>query len=197
MKKITGKEFKDLIEKDPSWCKDLKEPLKITGFTRLDYSNITHLSPLITFSKDDMGWAASFYGCKNLKVATGTFNGFLQLKESGIEKIENLTVKGVECSGWSANFSDCENLKVATGTFTGSVKFSKTKVETIKDLIIKKENNKGVKANFLDCPIKYVPREYRGKKFIFNEKIIENSIKKDTRNKTINKIKSETNNIEL
>ena len=50
MKQITGGEFIELIKKDPSWCKDLKEPLEITSPVALSISDITHLSPFITFT---------------------------------------------------------------------------------------------------------------------------------------------------
>ena len=81
MKQMTGKEFEKLINKYPSWCKDLKEPLEITTFTNLRGSNITYLSPLLTFSgKNEYEHVATFGNCKNLKVATGTYLGFVTFK---------------------------------------------------------------------------------------------------------------------
>jgi len=122
MKQITVEEFIENIKKDPSWCKNLKEPIEITT-------------------------CAQLYNCEALKIATGTFNGTVNFYGSGIT--------------------------------------------TIKDLIINES-----KAYFDTCPIKYVPKEYRGKEFVFNEIVIKNSNKKDKIVKeTINKIKLEANNI--
>jgi len=199
MKKITGEEFERKIIKDPAWCKTIKEPLEVTTSINLSCSKISHLSPLLTFSgKDHVGWVACFAGCKDLKIATGTYKGYVSFEESGIEKIENLTVKGVDKEGASANFALCENLKVATGNYKGAVSFEKSGITNIKDLIIENANIEGRKANFKDCTIKYVPKEYRTKEFLYEDKVIENSILKDKITQaTIKKIKSETNNIEL
>jgi len=192
--KITGEEFVELIEKNPSWCKTITEPLKVTTYVDLIKSEITHLSPLLTFNgKNSDGWAADFDHCKNLKVATGTFNGIIDFSGSGIEKIENLTVTVSNDKGESADFHNCKNLKIATGTYAGAVYFTNSGVTTIKNLIIKSTKKSNKKAWFLDCKIKYVPKEYRGKEYIFNNNIIKASISTDA----INKIKAETNNIEI
>ena len=153
MKKMTGEEFYELIRKDPSWCLNIKEPLEITTYVELIYTNITHLSPLLTFK--------------------GKNNGNLQ---------------------WVADFRQCKFLKVATGIYDGFVNFSGAGITTIKDLIIKKSDATGEKARFINCPITYIPIEYRKEGFLFNDEIIKNSILRD---KTISKIKSEANNIEI
>ena len=199
MKKMTGEKFISLIEKDPSWCLCIKEPIEITTFVNLSYGNITHLSPLLTFSgKNEDNWVANFYECENLKVATGTFHGFVHFGYSGIEKIENLNVTETDKVNESTSFSNCQNLKVATGNYKGRVNFSNSGVTTIKNLNIKAPDNYGEKAHFLNCPILYIPKEYRGKEYIFNKKIIEKSILKDKITKeAINIIKSEANNIEI
>jgi len=200
MKKITGEEFERKIIKDPAWCKTIKEPLEVTTSINLSCSKISHLSPLLTFSgKDHVGWVACFAGCKDLKIATGTYKGYVSFEESGIEKIENLTVIETRTSPWGATgFAKCKNLKGATGNFEGFVDFESSGVETIKDLNIETSNRGGEKARFLNCPIKYVPKEYRGEEFILEPRVIESSILKDKITKeAINKIKSETNNIEL
>ena len=194
--KITGKKFINLIKKDPSWCLNIKEPIEVTTFTDLANSPITHLSPLLTFSgENESGWVADFSDCKNLKVATGTFNGFVYFGYTGIEKIENLTVKEVDIEGDSASFWGCSNLKVATGNYTGMVNFQGTGVTTIKDLIIKNTEIMGNKASFFKCPIKYIPKEYRGEEFLFEVGLKKKSKLQDIRKDTIKKIKSETNNI--
>ena len=194
--KITGAEFKNLIKENPSWCLDIKEPLKVTTFVSLICSNITHLSPLITFSgQENNGWAANFYGCENLEIATGKFNGVAIFRNSGIKKIENLTVTKTNEEKISATFSHCQNLKVATGTYKGFVDFESSGIETIKGLIIENTTTKKHRARFLNCPIKYIPEEYRREDFIFERVVIENSIREDIIKEAINKIKSETNNI--
>ena len=192
--RITGTEFEGAIKKDPSWCKALKEPIEITTYVELRGSNITHLSPLLTFSgTDTCGWVADFQGCKNLKVATGTYKGAVNFSPSGIEKIENLVVNGTDKDGISANFRDCKDLKVAAGTYQGFVAFDKTGISQIKGLSIKNKDQDGEKAWFNDCSISYIPKQYRGKEFKFDEGVIKNSIRIDT----IKQIKSETNNITL
>ena len=103
-------------------------------------------------------------------------------------------MNGTEKDGCSATFCDCPNLKVATGTYEGFVGFQDTGVTTIKDLIIKNSDREEEKAYFYGCPISYAPEKYRGKGFMFDHNIIENSIIMD---ETIYKIKSETNNIEI
>ena len=151
MKQITGEEFVENIKKDPSWCLSVKEPIEITTYVQIVAGQITHLSPLLTFSGNKHGLAA--------------------------------------------DFGNCEGLKVATGNFKGSVYFQYSGITTIKDLNIKIEET-DIKANFLDIPITYVPKEYRTKEFLFDAKIIKESIKKDKIIRdAINKIKSEANNI--
>ena len=103
---MTGEEFKALIEKDPSWCKNLKEPLEITTFANLEQTEITHLSPLITFSGEDKyGWTASFHRCRQLEVATGTFKGFVQFSYTSVKTIESLNT--LIPQGLTAAFYDC------------------------------------------------------------------------------------------
>jgi len=154
MKQITGEEFIENIKKDPSWCLGIKEPLEITTCINLTCSEITHLSPLITFSgkEEAYGWSATFYNCKNLKVATGTFYKGVDFRNSGVTIITNLTIENA--------------------------------------------TQQREKADFEGCPIKYIPKKYRKIGFIFDYGIIEQSILKDkTIKNTIDKIKSETNNI--
>ena len=197
--KMTGDEFCESIEKDPSWCLGITEPTEITTYINIMCGEITHLSPLITFTgKNIEGWSANFYNCKNLKVATGRFAGAVDFSGSGVEKIENLYVEGTNIRLNSASFWNCKNLKVASGTYKGSVSFNHSGVTTIKNLKIKTIHSTG-EASFV-CPIEYIPKEYRLPGYIFNKKSIENTAKKDredTIKTTINKIKSEANNIEL
>jgi len=198
MKQMTGEEFVMLIRANPSWCKNLKEPLEITSYVELSYSNITHLSPLITFSgTDSQGKTISLLSCRNLKVATGTFHGYASFSHSGIEKIENLTVTITNQDAGSAGFFNCTNLKIATGTYNGFVDFGNSGVTIIKNLVIENASSLA-KAMFRNCPITYVPVEYRSRAFMFDEDVVSNSIKKDTiRKEAINKIKEEANNIEI
>ena len=197
--KMTGSEFEKVIEKNPSWCLRLTAPLEITTYAHLINSKITHLSPLITFSGGDKGWAANFSKCKNLKVATGKFEGIVNFENSGVEKIENLTVDANITSKGVASFRYCKNLKVASGTYSGHVNFSDTGVETIKDLIIT-SGFLGIKASILNCPVKYASKEYRSREYSLDTGIIKTSIKKDKEDKikkTIKEIKEEANNIIL
>ena len=150
MKQITGEEFKRLIKKDPSWCKNLKEPLEITSYVNMEGNPITHLSPLITFSGENYsGWAADFYGCKNLKVATGTFLGGVWFLSAGIEKIKKLNiVRSTNLE--AANFIGCpikyvpkKHRKKEFFRFDKEIIKKSIKLDTIKTTIkkIKSESN--------------------------------------------------------
>ena len=141
--------------------------------------------------KDNPSW------CKNIKeeIEVTTYVSFTSSKLTHLSPLSTFSGKNIE--GWSANFSKCKNLKVATGTFEGTVNFDNSGITTIKDLIIKNPNKYGGKATFKGCPIKYIPKEYRGAEYNFDKGVIKNSIKKDKIEETINKIKSETNNIEI
>jgi len=153
--KMTGEEFVKIVEIQPDFCKNLTEPLEVTTYVDLYRENITHLSPLITFSGDNgIGCAAHFHSCKNLKIATGTYEGWVYFGNSGVEKIENLIVTGTDRVNNSASFYGCKNLKVATGNYEGFVNFSKSGVETIKDLNAKE-------TCFVGCKFRYLPRKYR------------------------------------
>jgi len=154
---MTGLQFEKAIKKDPSWCLSIKEPIKITTYVELINSDITHLSPLITFlGESNYDWAADFCECKNLKIATGTFDRFVSFRGAGIEKIENFKLLDTR--------------------------------DTYYDY---------TKANFERCPITYIPQEYRTKRFLFDTGLKKKSKSWDIRKETIEKIKSETNLIEL
>jgi len=150
MKQITGEEFVELIKKDPSWCKDLKEPLEVTTSVSLRGSEITHLSPKIMFTGiNNNGWAADFYGCKNLKVATGTFLGGVWFLSAGIEKIKKLNiVRSTNLE--AANFIGCpikyvpkKHRKKEFFRFDKEIIKKSIKLDTIKTTIkkIKSESN--------------------------------------------------------
>jgi len=202
--KMTGDVFKDLIEANPNWCKDLKEKTSITTYADLSNSNITQLSPLLTFTAKKE--SATFCNCKNLKVATGTFKGYVSFGNSGVEKIEDLKVTGSDTYGSAASFVNCKNLKVAAGTFRGGVYFSDSGIEKIGKLKITstmvrtlsefygcEPETLGVKADFRDCFIKNIPNAYRGEEYMFDETVINSFL----RDRVVQQIKSETNLIEL
>jgi len=152
MKQITGEQFQQAIQLDPAWASKLTEPVEITTYANLQGSNITHLSPLLTFSgRDKQEDAASFSGCKNLKIATGKFAGTIYFSESGIEKIQNLEVTQPNKDGWAAHFYECQNLKVATGKFAGCVYFSRSGIAKIQNLEITQPNKDGEAASFNGC----------------------------------------------
>ena len=112
MRQITSAEFKQAVNIDPAWASTITEPIEITDYCDMKGSNISHLSPLLTFrGKDYYGNSADFYGCKNLKIATGNFKGYSSFSHSGIEKIENLKCEKHKHRK-SANFDDCKTLKI-------------------------------------------------------------------------------------
>ena len=162
MRQITSDEFKQAVNKNPTWASTITEPIEITDYCDMPNSKITHLSPLLTFSgKDKHGDSANFSGCKNLKIATGNYKGFVYFNKSGIEKIRNLKC-GKDNSGDSANFSGCKNLRIATGNYEGAVNFSESGIEKIENLNCGKNNN-GYSADFYGCKnLKVATGNYEG-----------------------------------
>jgi hypothetical protein len=144
MHQITAEQFQQDVELDPAWASKLTEPVEITEFCELIDSDITHLSPLLHFTgRNYWGDGASFWGCKSLKVAEGTFQGCVNFSESGIEKIGNLTITKPKNDGDAAYFFRCKSLKVAEGTFPGYVGFAESGIEKIGNLAITSPNNDG------------------------------------------------------
>ena len=96
MKRITAKEFEHAVENDPAWASKLTEPVKITDYCHLYMSDISHLSPLLTFvGRDESGEVASFFDCPSLEVAEGCFDGHVDFSGSGITLIgDHLISKG-------------------------------------------------------------------------------------------------------
>jgi hypothetical protein len=117
MKRITANEFYAMIQKNPSVFEHWDTPLEITEYTDCGASPITHLSKHLLFSgKKESGNAASFRGCPNLKIATGTFHGCVWFSGARIETIENLHVTQKNEEEKAVSFYNCKYLKVATGT---------------------------------------------------------------------------------
>jgi hypothetical protein len=165
MNKITAEEFKAFINQDPSWCKTLTEPTEITTYCNMMGSNITHLSPLLTFSgRDEYGVVASFSHCENLRIATGTYHGFVSFFSSGVEEIRDLVISAPDTNGYAASFYTCKNLRVASGTYPGFVDFSQSGVEEIKDLVVSTPDVDGDAASFYGCKnLRVVTGNYSGR----------------------------------
>jgi len=152
MKTLTAQEFKELIKKDPSWCQTITESTTITDYCDLVASWITHLSPLLIFAgKNEDGWAANFFECKELKKAEGTFLGKVVFSRSGIEEIGKLEISKPGLNGGAADFVQCENLKAARGKFAGYVDFAQSGIKKTEGLEITAANDEGNAANFLRC----------------------------------------------
>ena len=150
MRQITSAEFKQAIDIDPAWASTITESIEITDYCNMVGSNISHLSPLLTFSeKNDYGDSADFSNCENLKIATGNYKGSVHFSYSGVEKIEHLNC-GKNSNGNSANFENCKNLKIATGNYPGLVDFSESGIEKIKNLNCGKDKHGG-SAYFYNC----------------------------------------------
>lgn len=148
--RITAKEFKKRTKIDPNWCSKITEPTEVIDYAVLSYSKIESLSPLLTFHGNN-GDATLLDGCKNLKVAEGTFHGCVDFSNSGIQKIGNLVIKHPNLNHIAARFSDCKSLKLATGTYPGVVTFENSGVEEIRDLHITQVNRSGTAASFHEC----------------------------------------------
>jgi hypothetical protein len=141
--KITADEFYTMLEDNPSVFEHWETPLEITEYVYCGSSPITHLSKHLTFSgKRENGDSASFYKCKNLKTATGTFQGAVDFSNSSVKKIENINV-GKNKRGYTANFALCKNLKIATGKFSGFVSFGASGIESIQNLHIENPDEYG------------------------------------------------------
>jgi hypothetical protein len=152
MKKITADEFHNMIRKNPSVFEHWNTPLEITEFVICNNSDITHLSPLLTFSgRDQGGEVAAFHSCHKLKMATGTFHGFVRFPTCGIEKIENLIITQPTMANAAASFWCCYALKIATGNYPGHVDFWGSGIESIQNLHIKNPTKKNDYANFACC----------------------------------------------
>jgi hypothetical protein len=120
MKQITAREFEETVAANPAWATTLTEAVEIRGHCQLYQSAITHLSPLLHFlgmGQDEMD-VATFYDCRRLKVAEGTFHGCVGFRECRIEKIGQLTVTRPGNTGDAASFTDCKRLKTAEGSAT-------------------------------------------------------------------------------
>jgi hypothetical protein len=153
MKKISANEFYDMIEKNPRVFEHWNTPLEITESVSCIGSEITHLSPHLTFSGNDKAsWAADFMLADNLKNATGTFHGYVRFQQSGIEKIENLTITKTNKEQAAATFSFCKNLQIASGTYPGYIDFNHSNIQSIQNLHIKNPNIHGAYADFENCP---------------------------------------------
>jgi hypothetical protein len=150
--KITAKEFLEMVAENPSVFEHWETPLEITEYVNCNNLPITHLSPHLTFSgKDKFGNSASFYQCKNLQIATGTFQGAVDFSDSGVKKIKNLNV-GENKTRFSATFSSCPHLQTASGTYEGFVTFYKSGIHAIQNLHIKNSDKDGDYADFYECP---------------------------------------------
>jgi hypothetical protein len=161
VRECTAQELVRAISYDPSWAKNLTEPLRITTFANLNQSKITHLSPHLIFcGKNKDGYVATFDSCKSLQVPLGQYHGGTSFKNSGITHIPDskklFQILSVARGGMASNFEGCQNLKEATGHYPGGVDFSRSGVETIVSLVVDGawENHNGLRgfsASFFGC----------------------------------------------
>ena len=135
MKKITAKQFEKYVKADPAWASHLTQDLEVTGYVKMSQSEISHLSKHLHFTfVSAEGKTAHFWGCDDLKVASGHFAGFVSFSCSGIEGIKDLIIDAPERDGNAASFRYCHELKVATGIYPGHVDFNNTGIVKIQDL---------------------------------------------------------------
>jgi hypothetical protein len=147
--KITAAKFLAMIDENPSVFEHWETPLEITEYVDCRDSNITHLSPHLTFSgKDNDEWSATFSECERLETATGTFRGFVSFANSNIKKIDKLQTFNKK---QSASFFNCKSLEIATGHYPGFVWFTFSGIHSIQNLHIENPNKKGEYADFKNC----------------------------------------------
>jgi len=149
---LTPSEFKRIISGDPSWCEKLTHKVKILGKLDLSWSNITHLSPLLTVEAprtSSLFSVADFSHCLKLQNAAGNYNGFVNFSSSSIEVIDKLIVAGDALRQSAAWFCECPNLRVAEGTYSSGVDFSFSGVERIGNLKFTRPHTQ--KTTFFDC----------------------------------------------
>ena len=129
--KMTGEEFEDLIEKEPSWCKNLKKPLEVTTYVNLTHSPITHLSPFITFTgENEAGWGADFSYCEKLEIAECNSINPVAFGHSGIKEVRNLKIKQTSGGGWNGDLFNCKNLISVPLEYTsGNWRLEKAKIK--------------------------------------------------------------------
>lgn len=150
--KLTAEEFIKRTLENPNWCSEITEPTEITEYLKLEDSEITTLSPLLIFvGRNKLGDTASFKGCKQLKIAEGTFHGYVGFSASGIEEIGDLKVIQPDEDGHAASFWKCKNLKIAQGTFPGHVNFEHAGIEEIGNLKVTQTTTQGDAARFRQC----------------------------------------------
>jgi hypothetical protein len=82
LRNITADDFKTAVGLNKSWASTVTDTTVVSGICSLSKSGITHLSPHLIFSG-----SAYFVGCKDLKVAEGTFHDWANFEDSGIEEI--------------------------------------------------------------------------------------------------------------
>jgi hypothetical protein len=152
MRKITATEFLNMLGKNLSVFQHWDTPLEITDYVDCSDSQIKYLSKHLIFSgRNTAGDAADFTNCKQLEIATGTFQGFVGFSASGVKKIENLTVT-TNKSEWSASFSYCKHLQIATGNYAKFVNFFESGIHLIHNLHIEKTNKEDSYTNCWNCP---------------------------------------------
>ena len=152
MKQLLTAEFNAKITHDPAWAATLTEPVEILDYCNMNFSPITHLSPLLRFTgRNEDGDVASFEQCENLKVAEGTFHGSVNFQWAAIEKIGELIITRTNRAGYAANFDYCKSLKVASGTFPGPATFDHAGIEKIDNLNILESSASGHAASFREC----------------------------------------------
>jgi hypothetical protein len=160
---ITAETFKYYTENDPSWCKRLTQPLAVQNKLVLEKSNITHLSPHLTFEDD-----VHFKDCNYLHVMTGTFRGYLMVQGLGLKAIGDIVATRAE-------FDWCPNIEIAEGhyknwvSFSGSgirkignLKFSGSGIRKIGNLKIEGLGDPTIVADFADTRITVATGTYPG-----------------------------------
>jgi len=154
MRSISARQFKEFIEKDPSWASKLKERVEVRTYANMDNTNITHLSPFLLFSgRNAEGNVASFKGCAKLKVAEGNFDGFVDFGASYNEMEVNLEAEG----------GNDDNLSILEKEAKVEKEQDKTEdiidlpfadpvgIEKIGDIKILRPNNKGYAVDYTGC----------------------------------------------
>jgi hypothetical protein len=82
---ITENTFKNFVKGDPAWAATVEEPTQIHGQCMMMNSNISDLSPFLHFSQETY-----FQACKELKIASGTFDKWVNFEGAGIEEVKDL-----------------------------------------------------------------------------------------------------------
>lgn len=152
--KLTAKEFKDLVEGNPTWAKGLTTKVEVIDFCELDNSPIQCLSPHLHFKgKNKEGWSALFKNCQSLEGIEGVFDYAVNIDFCGIKFVRKTEIKNPNNYGWAGAFTNCRELARIEGNapFPGAINISNSALEDTATINITRPNKDGTALIACGC----------------------------------------------